>query len=86
MDLLKDIETRIAEEKEDFETSDEFKKGMRVKHKGKARIVEVPDAKAGFVGVVPVGKEGDEEAVDLVPAKELTIAEHQLLKGFSFEK
>jgi len=86
MDLIKDIEKSIVETKEDFDTSNKFKKGMRVKRDGKAYIVEVPNAKAGFVGVVPVGKEGDEDAVDLVSAKELTIAEHQILKDFSFGK
>ena len=86
MDLIKNIERNVheAEEKENFKTEQKFKKGMRVKHDGKTCIVEVPDAKADFVGIVPLGKEGDESAVKQVHADELTIAEHQLMKGFSF--
>lgn len=85
MDLLNDINTAVNEADAEFDTSDDFKKGQRVKYKGKAFVVEVPDAKKDFVGIVPVGKEGDKEAVDLVASKELTISEHQLLKGFEFK-
>jgi hypothetical protein len=87
MDLLTNINENVKEINEadaEFETSDDFKKGQRVKYKGKAFVVEVPDAKAGFVGIVPVGKEGDKDAVDLVGAKEVTISEYQILKGFAF--
>jgi len=85
MKLINDINTAVNEAEAKNITSDNFKKGQRVKYKGKSFVVEVPDAKKDFVGIVPVGKEGDKEAVDLVAAKEVTLSEHQLLKDFSFK-
>ena len=84
MDLITDINKKINESDES-DTSVKFKKGQHVKRGGKEFVVEVPDAKTDFVGIVPVGKEGDEDAVDLVRADELTIKEeYKLLKGFTF--
>lgn len=67
--------SKMMEEKEHFKTKGKFKKGQLVKYKGENVVVVVPDAKADFVGVVPVGQEENMEDVDLVRAHLLTPVE-----------
>lgn len=58
------------------DTSMAFKKGQKVKVDGKTMVVEVPNAKADFVGLVPVGQEGNKDAVDLVRASKIEESMH----------
>lgn len=60
-----------------------FKKGQKVKYKGKIRVVEVPNAKADFVGIVPLGKEGNKDAVDLVREDQLELTEAMATDKFT---
>ena len=52
-----------------------FEKGQKVDYDGKKFSVEVPDAQGDFVGIVPVGQEGNEDMVDLVKAHKLKLTE-----------
>jgi len=70
-DLLKKINESDENSPKD-ENKSKYSKGAKVKWKGKDHIIEVPDAKGDFVGIVPPGKEGDKSAVNLVKQSELT--------------
>lgn len=65
-------------ESEKFETGHKFKKGDHVMYKGEKMVVVVPDAKADFVGVVPLGHEDDKEDVDLVRVSKLHVVEERM--------
>ncbi len=73
-------------EEDKNETDDDFKKGDHVEHNGETRVVVIADAKADFVGVVPVGQEHDIEAVDLVHAHELTKVAHDEEDNAEYEE
>ena len=66
---MMDADEDVMEGKQD--TSHMFTKGDKVMYDGHLRVVEVPDAKDDFVGVVHVGNEGNQDAVDLVKAAKL---------------
>lgn len=67
--------SKMNEAKTMQNTNLRFKKGQKVKVDGKMMVVEVPDAKADFVGLVPVGQEGNKDAVDLVRAHKIKVIE-----------
>lgn len=60
-----------AEDKEEFETDDDFQKGDLVKCHDEECVVVVADADADFVVVAPVGSETDVETFKMVRTGEL---------------
>lgn len=71
-DAEKEVVAR-AEEEQAKKESVKFTKGQKVEYNGSHYLVEVPDAKDDFIGIVPLDKAGQEDAVMLVKGNQLNI-------------